>query len=142
MDRRHDAAVVGAGKGLAQGGNLVGVGDQEGLQGIGGVLDHLRLGQAHAQQRCRQRAVELGHEFARARVPFAHHDAVGVEEIGHRAALAEEFRVHGQAELPAGAAAAGFLQRPAYQGGGGARHHGAFTATTGRSRRPRSARPT
>ena len=91
---------VGAGP-LAQVRHLVDEGDLGRQEGVGRVLDELRRAPAGEQQRRLveiQRAVDVGHDLARALVVGADDDAVGPLEVADGRALAQELRVRHDGE--------------------------------------------
>ena len=89
--RGHDAH-VGADL-LADVGDLVDERDLGRQEGVGGVLDHLGAGHGGAHDRGVDAGVERGDAVAVGIVVGADHDAVGVQHVVERGALAQELGV-------------------------------------------------
>ena len=88
--------------GLAQGADLVGERDLEGVEAVVDVLRHLGHGSGHVERRAGEAGVEPGHHRHVGAV-VAPDDRLGRgEEVGDRRALPEELRVHAHGEVPAG----------------------------------------
>lgn len=78
--------------------DLVDKGDLRGKEGVGGVFDHLcrlRRSDDHRLIGAGEHLVKLPQQLLRPLAGNAQHDAVGVVEIAHRAALPQKFGVGG-----------------------------------------------
>ena len=89
---QHDVLDVGADR-LAHGGDGVDEADLGGEEGVGRVLDRLGRRRVGDDDRRGHPDVERGHPHGGRLVVAADHDAVGVEEVVHRRALAQELGV-------------------------------------------------
>ena len=86
---------------FANGGDGIDVGNLEGEEGVGGVLDQLRAVDIGHEDRRHEGLVDLLHETDRLFALCADHDPVRVHEIGHSAAFTEKFRVADDVEARA-----------------------------------------
>ena len=78
---------------LAQAGHGVDEAELGGQEGVGGVLDRLGRRRVGDQQRGMGAGEQLAHPGRRGLVVRTDHDALGMQAVGHRRALAEELRV-------------------------------------------------
>ena len=109
--------------GLADRAHLVGEADLERVEGVVGVLRHLGDRDRHAVDDAGKAVVERRHGVGRERVARADDGLRRIVEVAHRGALAQELRVHGDAEVVSGAQARGRLETRDQRALAGARQH-------------------
>jgi hypothetical protein len=107
----------------ADGADLVGEADLQGVEGVVGVLGHLGDRDRDPEHVARQALVERRDRVGRGRVGRADHGLGRVEEVADAAALAEELRVHRDAEVDPDGLAGRLLQDRDQQVGAGAGEH-------------------
>ena len=84
---------------FAHHGEGVGVADLEREEGIGGVLDEFRRIGVGDDERCLERGVQFPHGGFRTRTANADHNAIGLHQVIHRKAFAEELRIANHIKL-------------------------------------------